>query len=191
MHLLKQLNVSSIQWLQRVDEQQNKYILLAKFIKLLFQYFLIIICRQFQVSYIKELRVFIHVKNFNAQKKFYMKKLEKNMAIEPDDAVSDDCKIKNRLNLIPKTNGLRPIIINKLSTEDKVNLKKALCVLRYLNVTFVKNVSNNFSEKYSSIVKENRMSDDNKIYIVSTDIINAYGSIKICKSFILFNNRLM
>lgn len=86
---------------------------MAKFIKWLFEYFIILVNMLFYVSYIKEERVYIPIKDWTEQKRVFLKKMNDKMALEPISKTPDENKTKNKLFLIPKNNGVRPIFRSK------------------------------------------------------------------------------
>jgi hypothetical protein len=66
----------------------------------------------------------------------------------------------------------------RYSNTEKEEIKKIMSTLKYLYQTYLNNADNNFNDKYIQFVKENKKFLNNKIHIISSDIHNAYDSIK-------------
>lgn len=84
----------------------------AKFIKWIFQYFILIIYHIFQVIYIKEERILIFVQDWNKQKKAYLKNLKNLMILQPVNRLTAErSEIIAKLFFFPKKlKGLRSVI---------------------------------------------------------------------------------
>lgn len=105
----------SITWIS-VENPELKLIFVVKFLKWLFNFFILLICKYFHVTYMKEERIFLFVKEWNKEKKNYLKVMNTKMALEyVKNACSDDADQRpvNRMSLVPKRKGLRSITRQK------------------------------------------------------------------------------
>ncbi|XP_076378465.1 telomerase reverse transcriptase isoform X1 [Megalopta genalis] len=177
--LLEKLDISSITWLRNIPYPETQWLILAKFIKWFFKGYLIkILFKHFHITSLSSgnnERLYIARSTwFSIQKKFVTKKIRSN-ALHPDVEYDEWSPPIGIYKLYPKYSGVRPILVSKHEKNDEHNLYIIHTFLKQLKITAYG--FSNFQEDWKSIVHYTHNSKIQKPYLVSCDVMDAFGSI--------------
>ncbi|KAJ8679181.1 hypothetical protein QAD02_014968 [Eretmocerus hayati] len=173
--LIESIEISSIPWLTSINDEQLKYILIAKFMKILFIYFVAIMFFDFHVTFLKEEKIFIFNDDWSKLRKTFVQR--KNYVSAWMSMGPADEGVKNKLLFFPKGDTLRPIVRHKYEVGEKDRLNQVSSVLSYLYKKNFNSKMNSFSVEQWKTVKQDKSMQGGSVYMISSDICDAYGSI--------------
>ncbi|XP_015428996.1 PREDICTED: telomerase reverse transcriptase-like, partial [Dufourea novaeangliae] len=179
MLLIEKLDISSITWLKSIQSLETQWLVLAKLVKWFFTGYLLKVLRiQFHITSLSAAnneRLYIARSNWSfIQKKFIKKKISSN-TLQPEIECTEWNPPIGIYKLRPKHSSVRPIFLSEYQENDKNDLNTVFKFLRQLHIT--EYGLTNFQEKWKSIIQCKRKSKTEKMYIVSCDVIDAFGSI--------------
>ncbi|XP_054008644.1 telomerase reverse transcriptase-like [Hylaeus anthracinus] len=177
--VIEKLDISSITWLKNIQSTETQLLVIAKFVKWFFTGFLIKIlrtqCHVTTSTTRNNERVYIIRSTWcNVQKHFIKKRIHRNF-LQPDIECNEWRPPIGVYKLCPKYSNVRPILVSEHKADDKDNLNIIFKFLKQLTIT--EYGLTDFKEKWKSIIRYKNNSKTGKFYFVSSDVVDAFGSI--------------
>ncbi|KAI4476293.1 hypothetical protein M0804_013709 [Polistes exclamans] len=183
---INRLNIENIEWLQFIKGESNKWVVISKLIVwFLTKYLYYIINRLFfwtvHPAAIGK-RLFIKRGKWKTIKKDFIRdKIRSHVLLDThkNNLISPKCEFK----LFLKYSGIRPIAKTSYIEEEKEHM---LMLLKFLSQLYIKKYGittmNEFHNKLKAISRErNNSGNECKNWLVSCDITDAFGSIRLDK----------
>ncbi|XP_076650689.1 telomerase reverse transcriptase isoform X2 [Halictus rubicundus] len=177
--LIEKLDIYSITWLNNIPILKTQWLILAKFIKWFFNGYLLKILRiQFHITTLSATnneRIYVARPNWCCiQDKFIKKKIFSN-CLQPDIKCNEWNPPIGTYKLCAKISNVRPIFLSEYQEVEKKDLQTVFTFLRQLQIT--EYGLTDFQKTWKSIVQCKYNSGSKNFYLVSCDVMDAFGSI--------------